>query len=227
MKALSPVMIMLATAQVMRSVESLSKKYTPIAAMLLDEVLHGGYITERGILESVSGDGKFVDSPAGRTVNPGHSLEAAWFILSEAIITENEEALSCARHIIDVTLPLGLDKKNGGIIAFTDICGKPPVALEWDMKLWWPQCEAVVAYRMLYKIYGEEKYLVRSLRMEKDALKAFADFENGEWYCEITHDGKPISKNKGSVIKGPFHIPRMLFALISLEENGDIMKYIG
>ena len=69
-KALSPVMIMLATAQVMRSVDGLYDKYNAIAKECLDEILHGGYLTERALLESVSVDDKFIDSPNGRIVNP-------------------------------------------------------------------------------------------------------------------------------------------------------------
>ena len=226
MKALSPVMIMLATAQVMRSVDSLREKYAPIAEKLLDEVLHGGYITERGMLENVSSKGEFVDSPAGRTVNPGHSLEAAWFILSEAIITGNDEALSCARHIIDVTLPLGVDRKHGGIIAFTDICGKPPVALEWDMKLWWPQCETLIALRLAYLTYGDEKYKVQYEELLAYTEKHFCDKESGEWYGYLHYDGTPSTTLKGNIFKGPFHIPRFLMIMAIMDETNSIADFM-
>ena len=63
-KALSPVMIMLATAQVLRSVDK--EKYAPIAAECLDEILHGGYNTKKALMENVTHDGKFSDTPSGR-----------------------------------------------------------------------------------------------------------------------------------------------------------------
>lgn len=130
MKALSPAMIMLSTAQTMRSLDSgHSDKYNQIAKECLDEILNGGYLTGRALLESVSRKGEFVNSPSGRVVNPGHSLEAAWFIMLEGLLTGNEEAIQKGKEIIDITLPLGWDEKNGGIIAFTDIEGHPPVAL--------------------------------------------------------------------------------------------------
>lgn len=82
MKALSPVMIMLSTAQTMASMNTdNSRKYKEIATECLNEILNGGFLTEKALLESVSSDGKFVDCPSGRIVNPGHSLEAAWFIV--------------------------------------------------------------------------------------------------------------------------------------------------
>ena len=38
----------------------------------------------KAILETVGPNGEFIDSIAGRTINPGHSIETAWFILEEA-----------------------------------------------------------------------------------------------------------------------------------------------
>ena len=38
----------------------------------------------KAILETVGPNGEFMDSIPGRTINPGHSLETAWFILEEA-----------------------------------------------------------------------------------------------------------------------------------------------
>ena len=75
MKALSPVMILLSTAQVLRSIEKIKQKYNTIAEECLKEILSGGYLTDRGLLEHVHMDGSAADTPTGRIVNPGHSLE--------------------------------------------------------------------------------------------------------------------------------------------------------
>ena len=40
----------------------------------------------KAILETVGPNGEFIDSIAGRTINPGHSIETAWFILEEGQI---------------------------------------------------------------------------------------------------------------------------------------------
>ena len=225
-KALSPAMIMLSTAQVMRSMESDRRaEYDKIAKECLDEILHGGYLQEKALLESVTKDGKFVDSPSGRIVNPGHSLEAAWFIMLEGLLTDNKEAIEAGKKIIDITLPLGIDKKYGGIIAFTDLSGKPPVQLEWDMKLWWPQCEAMIAFRMAYLIFGDEKYNELYLQFKEYCEKYFMDNENGEWYGYLHYDNTVSTTLKGNIFKGPFHIPRLYIIMAVLDEDGKIDRY--
>ena len=226
MKALSPVMIMLSTAQTMRSIDSEhSDKYNRIAKECLDEILDGGYLTDRALLESVSRKGEFVNSPSGRVVNPGHSLEAAWFVMMEGLLTGDQEAILKGKQIIDITLPLGWDEKNGGIIAFTDIEGHPPVALEWDMKLWWPQCEAIIALRMAYGLFKEEKYLDFYKKIESYCEKYFVDKEHGEWYGYLHYDNTVSTTLKGNIFKGPFHIPRLYMMMSVFDEMGTIESY--
>ncbi len=225
-KALSPVMIMLATAQVMRSIDGLWDKYNPIARECLDEILKGGYLTEKALLESVSKNGKFVDTPGGRIVNPGHSMEAAWFIMTEGIITNNSEAIETAKKIIDITEPLGVDKKHGGIIAFTDISGKPPVQLEWDMKLWWPQCETMIAARLAYLVYGDKKYFKLYNKLKKYCEKYFCDNKNGEWYGYLHYNNTASTTLKGNIFKGPFHIPRLYMIMTIMDETNGIEAFM-
>ena len=148
---------------------------------------------ERALLESVSVDGKFVDSPNGRIVNPGHSLEAAWFILAEGIITKNDEAIAAAKNIIEITLPLGIDKEHFGIIAFTDISGKPPVQLEWDMKLWWVHNEALIATLVAYKITGDEKYSAWYDKLHDYIFSHFSD-PDGYLPAEASSDGVHLTR---------------------------------
>ncbi|MBO5896476.1 MAG: AGE family epimerase/isomerase [Clostridia bacterium] len=225
-KALSPVMIMLATAQVMRSVDGLWDKYNKICGECLDEILNGGYLTERALLESVTKKGEFINSPNGRIVNPGHSLEAAWFIMAEGIVTGNEKAIEIAKNIIDITYPLGWDKDHGGIIAFTDLEGKPPVQLEWDMKLWWPQCEAMIATRLAYLHFKDEKYNNLYLELKDYCEKYFVDAECGEWYGYLHYDNTVSNTLKGNIFKGPFHIPRLYIIMASMDETNGITEYM-
>lgn len=220
-KALSPVMIMLSTAQEMRSLNNENRdKYDKIANDCVNEVINGGHLTERGLLENVTADGEVFDSPQGRIVNPGHSLEAAWFIMAEGIASNKQELIECGKKIIDITLPIGIDKNNGGIIAFTDIDGKPPVQLEWDMKLWWPQCEALIALKLAYMMFKEEKYKEKYDELEAYCEKHFIDKECGEWYGYLHYDNTVSTTLKGNIFKGPFHIPR-LYMLMSIFEKGE------
>lgn len=227
MKALSPVMIMLSTAQTMRSIGDCDYEfYNNICNECLNEILNGGFLTEKALFESVTNDGKFVDSPNGRIVNPGHSLEAAWFVMLEGILTNNKDAINKGKEIIDVTLPLGIDRKYGGIIAFCDVSGKPPVQLEWDMKLWWPQCEALIALRLAYILFGDEKYNVNYNEILKYCKNNFVDKENGEWYGYLHYDNTVSTTLKGNIFKGPFHIPRLYMIMSVLDKTGDIKDYM-
>ncbi len=226
LKSLSPVMIMLATAQVMRSIEEVHDKYDRIAKECLDEILHDGYLKEKALLEHVCSNGDFCDTPTGRTVNPGHSMEAAWFILSEGIYSGNQEAIDAAKRIIEITLPLGVDKKNGGIIAFCDVCGNPPMALEWDMKLWWPQCETLIALRLAYLHFGEEKYKREFEKLLEYTEKNFIDEENGEWYGYLHYDNTVSTTLKGNIFKGPFHIPRFYMIMDVMDKTGGISEFM-
>lgn len=226
MKSLSPVMIMLATARSMAACAPDPEKYNALARHYLDGVLHGGFISDElgAVLEHVSPDGKFVNSPMGRTVNPGHSLETAWFLMVEGMVDNNQEALEVGKKIIDITMPFGLDKEHGGIISFCDVLGKPATALEWNMKLWWPQNEAAIANKMAYEIFKEDKYNAAYESILNYALDKFSDKEHGEWYGYLNYDSTVSSSLKGNLFKGPFHIPRM-FMILNEYQKGDVLNF--
>ncbi len=225
-KALSPVMIMLSTSQTMRAIDvEYKERYNSICKDCLNEILNGGFLTEKALLESVSVDGKFIDSPSGRVVNPGHSMEVAWFVMLEGILTNNQDAINQGKHILDITYPLGWDKKYGGIIAFTDVNGKPAIELEADMKLWWPQCETMIACYMAYKQFGDEKYLQIYQELLSYCEKYFIDSEDGEWYGYLHYDNTPSTTLKGNIFKGPFHIPRFYMIMAILTSDLSIIDY--
>ena len=226
-RALAPIMIMLSTAQVMRSAAGKnSQKYDNIAKKCVDDILNGGFLTDKALMESVGKNGEFLDTPSGRVVNPGHSLEAAWFLLSEGLLSGNNAAIDGAKKIIDLTLPLGLDRSHGAVIAFTDVLGKPPMALEWDMKLWWPQCEAIIALRLAHGVFGDEKYEKAYKELEEYCEKYFIDREYGEWYGYLHYDNTPSTTLKGNIFKGPFHIPRFYMIMASMDDSGNILEYM-
>ena len=225
MKALSPVMIMLSTAQVMRSTGFNKDKYDKIAKECLIYITDGGFFTGKALLENVSVDGKSVVSPTGRIVNPGHSMEAAWFIMSEGLLTGNDKAIEFGRKIIDATLPLGIDKEHGGLIAFTDVDGKPPVQLEWDMKLWWPQCETMIALRLAYILFGDEKYNDLYNEFKEYCEKYFCDTEDSEWYGYLHYDNTVSTTLKGNIFKGPFHVPRLYMIMSIMDRYNSIIKF--
>ena len=229
MKALSPVMIMLSTASVMRSMNDEKQEfYNKVCCDCLDEIISGGFLTERALFESVTTDGKTADTPSGRVVNPGHSMEAAWFVMLEGMKQGRRDVIEIAARIIDITLPLGWDKVHGGIISFTDVLGKPPVQLEWDMKLWWPQCETMIAARLAYLVLGDERYKELYDTLCDYIEKYFVDHECGEWYGYLHYDNTPSTTLKGNIFKGPFHIPRFYMLMSAMDEyeqcGGELLR---
>lgn len=104
LKALSPVMIMLSTAQSMRSLGVNRERYSRIARDCLNEILNGGFLQEKAVLENVALDGSFEDTPTGRIVNPGHSMETAWFIMLEGILTNKRDVIEKGKEIIDIKI---------------------------------------------------------------------------------------------------------------------------
>ena len=153
-------------------------------------------------------------------------MEAAWFVISEGIITNNTQAINFGKKIIDLTLPLGWDKAHSGIIAFTDINGNPPVQLEWDMKLWWPQCETMIAARLAYLLFKEEKYNKLYEDLKAYCKKYFCDNEDGEWYGYLHYDNSVSTTLKGNIFKGPFHIPRLYMIMAIIDKTGNILDYM-
>ena len=216
-KALGPSMIILSAAQVMRKVEH--DKYNAIAIEAADEILRH-YIEGKGLLENVSLSGEFVDTPKGREINPGHSLEAAWFVMAEGVYQNNDLYKTKAKEIIDVSMRHGY--RDGGIIAFCDCDGFPPDHLEWDMKIWWPQCEAIIANLLCYNVFGEEKYLHNFKELRDWCFSRYPDKEYGEWFGYVHHDGTVANTLKGNFSKGPFHLPRMLYLVDKLERGENI-----
>ncbi len=216
-KALSPSMIMLSTAQVLRQIGK--EKYDKIANEMVTKILK--HFTKYGLLENIGLNDEFVDTPTGRTLNPGHSLEAAWFLMAEGQYKNDMSLMKIAKDIIDISMKHGY--RNGGIIAFCDCLGKPAGALEWDMQLWWPQCEALIANRLCYEIFKEEKYLKWYEDLKEYTFSHFADEESGEWYGYLHYDGTVANTLKGNIFKGPFHLPRMLLLLDKIENGQAIL----
>ena len=117
-----------------------------------------------------------------------------------------------------------IDNENGGLISFCDVKGNPSVALEWDMKLWWPQCEAIIANRLAYELFGDLSYKEASDKMYDYAIENFADKESGEWYGYLHYDNTVANSLKGNIFKGPFHLPKMLI-FMALVSDGKLKLY--
>ena len=172
------------------------------------------------ILETVGPEGEFIDTLAGRTINPGHCMETGWFVLDVAKSRGWDPALvKMGTTIIDWAWECGWDEPYGGMINFRDCKGFPPQDYSQDMKFWWPQCETILAALYAYEATGDEKYLGMHRKACDYAWSVFPDPEFGEWYGYLHRDGTPAQRAKGNLFKGPFHIPRMMLKAADLYDE--------
>lgn len=174
----------------------------------------------KALLETVGPEGEFIDTCNGRTINPGHCIETAWFILEEAKHRGWEPKLvKLALTILDWSWEWGWDEQYGGIINFRDCRRLPVQDYSQDMKFWWPQTEAIIASLYAYQATGDEKYLEMHRKAHEWAYAHFPDKEFGEWYGYLHRDGTVAQPAKGNIFKGPFHIPRMMIRSCTLCEE--------
>lgn len=165
----------------------------------------------KALLETVGLGGEFIDTCNGRTINPGHCIETAWFILEEARYRNwDKDLVQMALQILDWSWEWGWDKEYGGIINFRDCRHFPAQDYSQDMKFWWPQTEAIIAALYAYRATHDEKYLAMHKQISDWTYAHFPDKEYGEWYGYLHRDGTVAQPAKGNLFKGPFHIPRMM-----------------
>ena len=167
---------------------------------------------ETGLLhESVAPDGSLVDCYEGRTINPGHGIEAMWFLMD---IAERRGDTALIERCVDTALRIldfGWDDEHGGIFYFLDSQGHPPLQLEWDQKLWWVHLETMVTLLMGYRLTGREECRKRFDEVFGWAWARFPDPECGEWFGYLNRRGERLLSLKGSKWKGCFHVPRGLY----------------
>nr|CAB3265520.1 N-acylglucosamine 2-epimerase-like [Phallusia mammillata] len=173
---------------------------------LLSHVQRSGTV----VLESVSLSGQEIPGADGRLYVPGHAIECGWFLLQHALQCNNvmlaEKACLC---FIDAAFSKGWDADNGGLFYFLDADGYCPLQLEWNMKLWWPHCEAMIAFILSYKFKKETRLLDNFVKVAEYTFSKFSD-KKGEWYGYLNRKGEVSSNFKGGPWKGCFHVPRAM-----------------
>ncbi len=166
---------------------------------------------ERDVLfENAAPDGSKVDCFQGRLINPGHGLEAVWFLMDIARRRGDRQLIEKCVHVALSTLDFGWDKEFGGIFYFLDSAGHPPQQLEWDQKLWWVHLEALVALVMGYALTGTDECWRWYEKVHEYTWGHFPDGDYGEWFGYLNRAGNVLLDLKGGKWKGCFHVPRAL-----------------
>ena len=187
----------------------------------LHEVFDVFYKPELGcMLENVSSvDGSPVDCFEGREINPGHDLEALWFMMNLGVRRGDKALIEKCVEIALRVIELGWDKEFGGIYYFLDVKGVPQQKLEWDQKLWWVHIESAIAMLKGYQLTGNEKCLDWFLKLDAYLWNNFKDKEYPEWYGYLNRRGEVLLPLKGGKWKGCFHVPRGLYQIWQLAEK--------
>ena len=161
--------------------------------------------------EHVAPDGSYVDCYEGRLLNPGHGIEAMWFMLAIAERQENADLINQATDVMLSILNYAWDEEYGGLFYFMDAEGHPPHQLEWDQKLWWVHLETLVALVMAYRLTGRDDCWRWYEKVHDYAWSHFSDAENGEWFGYLNRRGEVLLPLKGGKWKGCFHVPRAMY----------------
>ncbi len=216
MKGIGPHMIGIATAQELRAnlgdVCVGGRSCTEWIDFSIAEIERDFLKPEhQALMENVAPDGSVIDHFDGRTLNPGHALECAWFLMHEGRLRGDKRLIGVGTQILDWMWARGWDNEFGGLLYFTDLKGLPVQEYWQDMKFWWPHNEAIIATLLAWKLTGEARYAEMHRQVHDWSFRHFPDPEFGEWFGYLRRDGKVASRAKGTLWKGPFHLPRMLW----------------
>ena len=192
-----------------------------------------------------SSSSPFLDETSdGRLLNPGHVIECGWFLLricerylqpqaasgDAAAAARAKSVAADARAMIEWSFVRGwdTDENGGGILYFQDALDRPLVPLEATMKLWWPHCEAIIAFAYLFTQDSAsssasssalsatcQQHLARFHLVLEYTLRTFRA-PGGEWYGYADRSGQVTSQIVGGPYKGAFHVPRCLLIATQL-----------
>ncbi len=163
------------------------------------------------IVENVNPDGSLSDTFDGRVINPGHAIEAMWFIMDLGQRLNRPELIDKAVGTTLKMVEYGWDKQYGGIFYFMDRNGFPPQQLEWDQKLWWVHIETLISLIKGYQLTGSQECLTQFEKIHNYTWSHFKDLKYPEWWGYLNRRGEVLLDLKGGKWKGCFHVPRGLY----------------
>ena len=176
------------------------------------EVMGDFLDAEMGLIyENVTPDGKHLDCFDGRLINPGHSIEAMWFVMDIANRKGDLKLIDRAVDVVLNTLNFGWDKEYEGIYYFMDAMGHPPQQLEWNQKLWWVHLETLIALLMGFNLTKRQECWEWFEKVHDYTWRHFTDPDYGEWFGYLDRRGEVLLNLKGGKWKGCFHVPRALY----------------
>lgn len=198
---------------------------------ILDHFVDEDYLLH----EIITRDNQFFPKKLGNHINPGHTLEDAWFLLDSLEITEEPARKQQIYQMVLKALDTGWDDEYGGLLHFASVTGGEPEGDNqglddepmskqlsgWGDKLWWVHSEALYTTLRCYLHTEDERFLLWYNRLFDYTYRTFPneDPEIREWIQIHTRDGKPEDKVVALPVKDPYHIMRNLCLMIELLYN--------
>jgi N-acylglucosamine 2-epimerase len=206
---MGPRMIALVTAQELRANLGADSRLTAWIDRAIDDIRRYFVKPElRAVMEVVAPDGEILDHFDGRTLNPGHAIEGAWFLLHEGKYRGDAELIRLGCDMLDWMWARGWDEQYGGLFYFRDVYQRPVQEYWHDMKFWWPHNEAIIATLLAWQLTGQDRYARWHQQVHDWSHAHFPDPEHGEWYGYLHRDGRLSVTIKGNLWKSFFHLPR-------------------
>ncbi len=187
------------------------------------------------IFEFVRKDASPDGTMLGNYINPGHTLEDAWFILHFSVncLSRRKELVEKTAVMTRTAYKTGKDPVHGGIFLFAHKGGGPPAGARlggtaavmeekllsmWDYKLWWVHSEALYVSLLLYSLTGDEFFKSMHDETKDYAFSAFPDINKlgGEWIQTRDRTGNPVEAVVALPVKDPFHTARSLILMLEL-----------
>jgi mannobiose 2-epimerase len=151
----------------------------------------------------------------GDLISMGHDIEGSW-LLYEAAGVLGDGDLSAKVKNIAVAMAQrvyeeGIDPEYGGL--FNELENG---ILRSNVKIWWPQCEAMVGFFNAFQLTGDKHFWEAAHGIWQFIQRYLLDKENGEWFGETTREGIPIKNYyKVGPWKCPYHNGRACMELIA------------
>jgi len=235
-----PMIMSNTTKELCLAADKLDREYTVYLRGLVrgytEDILEH-FVDENDVMHEVilKEDNAFFPQLLGQHMNPGHTIEDAWFMLEAAELCGENAWEEKIFRVTEKAFENGWDKKYGGILHFCGINGGEPVGdmsgveeetmtkqlSDWGSKLWWVHSEALYTSLLCYCRSGKEIFREWFERVFDYTFDTFPgqDPEVREWIQIRTREGAPQDKVVALPVKDPFHITRNLILILELLHN--------
>ena len=173
-------------------------KLEQVASLIVSRMYDKKYCC---VLETFHRDWRYNPRVSMDKIQFGHNLKAALLLLEICRLTGNLSYFEYAKRLVDYCLRHGWDRRHRGFYQHASRSG----FLATSEKLWWPECEGMVALLLVYSVTSNEVYFDYFQELADFWFMHFVDHENGECFTACRADGNVKDDRKGYDWKAAYH----------------------